>query len=109
MGNGDDKCSFCHIDDVVQGHIAAVHKGRPGERYLLTGENMSFRDVFDLAASITKTAKPRFTIPLCMVEMYGRLSVIGARITGKLPIVSPPVCTTAISVKKLVFTTTTKF
>ncbi|CAI9763649.1 unnamed protein product [Fraxinus pennsylvanica] len=90
VGKGDDKCSFCHVDDVVQGHIAAVHKGRPGERYLLTGENMSFRDVFDLAASITKTAKPRFTIPLFMVEMYGRLSVIGAQITGKLPIVSPP-------------------
>lgn len=92
MGKGNDKFSFCQVDDVVQGHIAAVDKGRPGERYLLTGENMSFRDVFDLAASITKTAKPWFTIPLSIVEVYGRLSVIGARITGKLPIVSPPVC-----------------
>ncbi|KAL2455049.1 NAD(P)-binding Rossmann-fold superfamily protein [Forsythia ovata] len=91
VGKGNDKFSFCHVDDVVQGHIDAVNKGRPGERYLLTGENMSFRDVFDLAAIITQTAKPRFTIPLFMVEVYGQLSILGSRITGKLPIVSPPI------------------
>ncbi|CAA0816870.1 NAD(P)-binding Rossmann-fold superfamily protein [Striga hermonthica] len=40
--------SFCHVDDVVQGHLAAMNKGRPGERYLLTGENASFKDTVDV-------------------------------------------------------------
>ncbi|KAL3845176.1 hypothetical protein ACJIZ3_002579 [Penstemon smallii] len=82
--------SFSHVDDVVQGHIAAMNKGRVGERYLLTGENASFKDVFDLAAIITNTGKPRFRIPLLLVEAYGWLSVLFSRITGKLPLISPP-------------------
>ncbi|EYU25405.1 hypothetical protein ABFS82_03G045300 [Erythranthe guttata] len=88
---GEEKgFSFSHVDDVVQGHIAALDKGRPGERYLLTGENASFKDVFDIAATITQTAKPRFRIPLFLIEVYGWLSVLFARITGKLPLLSPP-------------------
>lgn len=82
--------SFCHVDDVAQGHIAAINKGRVGERYLLTGENASFKDVFDLAASITHTAKPLFGLPLWLVEAYGWLSVLFSRLTGKLPLISPP-------------------
>ncbi|XP_073146310.1 uncharacterized protein [Henckelia pumila] len=72
------------------GHIAAMNKGRVGERYLLTGENASFKDVFDIAASITHTAKPLFGLPLWLVEAYGWLSVLFSRLTGKLPLISPP-------------------
>ncbi|GMP81061.1 hypothetical protein CsSME_00035905 [Camellia sinensis var. sinensis] len=38
IGYGNDKFSFSHVDDVVEGHLAALNKGRPGERYLLTGK-----------------------------------------------------------------------
>ncbi|KAK3425485.1 hypothetical protein EUGRSUZ_F02362 [Eucalyptus grandis] len=90
MGYGSDKFSFSHVEDVVQGHIAAMHRGQPGERYLLTGENASFMHVFDMAAIITGTKRPSFHIPLLMVDMYGWVSVFFSRITGKLPLVSPP-------------------
>ncbi|KAL0360815.1 UNVERIFIED_CONTAM: Anthocyanidin reductase, partial [Sesamum radiatum] len=82
--------SFCHIDDVVQGHIAAVTKGRLGERYLLTGQNASFKDVFDIAATITQTTKPGFRVPLFLIEAFAWLCVLFSRITGKLPLISPP-------------------
>ncbi|KAL6995522.1 farnesol dehydrogenase (NAD(+)) [Sarracenia purpurea var. burkii] len=91
LGNGNDKTSFSHIDDVAEGHIAALKKGQPGERYLLTGENASFMDVFDIAAAFTGTEKPRFKIPLLIIEVYGWISVLVSRITGKLPMISPPV------------------
>ncbi|GLT57878.1 hypothetical protein SLA2020_308170 [Shorea laevis] len=90
IGYGKDKYSFSHVDDVVEGHIAAMKKGQPGERYLLTGENASFMHVFDMAAVITGTSKPRFCIPLGLIELYGWLSVLISRITGKLPLISPP-------------------
>ncbi|KAL6957387.1 farnesol dehydrogenase (NAD(+)) [Sarracenia purpurea var. burkii] len=90
LGNGNDKTSFSHIDDVAEGHIAALKKGQPGERYLLTGENASFMDVFDIAAAFTGTEKPRFKIPLLIIEVYGWISVLVSRITGKLPMISPP-------------------
>lgn len=90
IGHGNDRYSFSHVDDVVEGHIAAMKRGQPGERYLLTGENASFKDVFDLAAIITKTNKPRFCIPMWVIEAYGWISVLFSRITGKLPLLSPP-------------------
>lgn len=91
IGRGLDKYSFCHIDDVVEGHIAAMNKGQAGERYLLTGENASFKHVFDIAAIITETKRPAFNIPLWLIEAYGWVSVIFSRIFGKLPLISPPV------------------
>ncbi|OIV89709.1 hypothetical protein TanjilG_30585 [Lupinus angustifolius] len=94
IGSGNDRFSFSHVDDVVDGHIAAMKKGQIGNRYLLTGENASFKQVFDMAASITDTTKPIFSIPLWMIEAYGWLSVLFARITGKLPLISPPTVNT---------------
>lgn len=90
IGKGNDKFSFSHVDDVVEGHIAAMKKGQIGERYLLTGENASFNQVFDMAAVITNTRKPMVSIPLCVIEAYGWLLVLISRITGKLPFISPP-------------------
>ncbi|WOH02871.1 hypothetical protein DCAR_0522261 [Daucus carota subsp. sativus] len=90
IGQGADKVSFSHVDDVVQGHLAALNKGRPGERYLLTGENASFMQVFDICATISGTGKPRFSIPLLVIEAYGWLSVFASKIMGTLPIISPP-------------------
>ena len=92
IGSGNDKFSFSHVDDVVEGHVAAMNKGQPGERYLLTGENASFRHVFDIAAIITETKKPMFNIPFWAIDAYGWASVMFSRITGKLPLISPPVC-----------------
>ncbi|KAE9586798.1 putative farnesol dehydrogenase (NAD(+)) [Lupinus albus] len=94
IGYGYDRFSFSHVDDVVDGHIAAMKKGQTGNRYLLTGENASFKQVFDMAAVITDTTKPIFSIPLWMIEAYGWLSVLFARITGKLPLISPPTVNT---------------
>ncbi|CAH2077054.1 unnamed protein product [Thlaspi arvense] len=90
IGYGNDRCSFSHVDDVVEGHIAAMEKGRLGERYLLTGENASFKHLFDMAALITGTKKPSFSIPLWVIDAYGWLSVLISRVTGKLPVISPP-------------------
>ncbi|KAM7278052.1 hypothetical protein ACFE04_005186 [Oxalis oulophora] len=90
IGYGNDRYSFSHVDDVAEGHIGAMNRGKLGERYLLTGENASFMNVFDTAAIITKTSKPRFCIPLGVIEVYGWVMVLISRITGKIPIISPP-------------------
>ncbi|KAK2445583.1 NAD(P)-binding Rossmann-fold superfamily protein [Trifolium repens] len=90
IGNENNKISFCHVDDVAEGHIAAMIKGQIGERYLLTGENVSFNQIFDMVAMITNTRKPLFTIPLWVLQVYGWVSVFFSPITGKLPFISPP-------------------
>ncbi|OQU93117.1 hypothetical protein SORBI_3001G479500 [Sorghum bicolor] len=90
IGHGYDRGSFSHVDDVVKGHIAAMEKGRVGERYLLTGENASFVQIFNMAANLTNTKPPKFHIPLWLLAIYGWISVFVARITGKPPLISYP-------------------
>lgn len=52
-----------HIDDVLQGHLKALERGRTGERYLLTGENLSIQRLLMLTAEIVHRKPPRWTIP----------------------------------------------
>ncbi|KAI3762936.1 hypothetical protein L1987_53378 [Smallanthus sonchifolius] len=91
IGDGNDRFSFSHVDDVTNGHVSAMEKGQQGQRYLLTGENASFMQVFDIAADITNTKRSWINIPLFVIEFYGWLSVLFCIITGKLPLISPPV------------------
>jgi dihydroflavonol-4-reductase len=52
-----------HIDDVLQGHMAALEQGRTGERYILAGENLSIPRLLALTAEIAHRRPPRWTIP----------------------------------------------
>jgi len=51
-----------HIDDVVQGHLAALDKGRRGERYILGGENITHTDLISRIASVAGVRPPRITL-----------------------------------------------
>jgi dihydroflavonol-4-reductase len=51
------------VDDVARGHILAEEKGRPGERYILAGEDWSLEEILDTLASISGRLTPRVAIP----------------------------------------------
>jgi dihydroflavonol-4-reductase len=50
--------SIVYVDDVANGIIAALEKGRPGERYILGGDNMEFKDLAALTLEILGIKKP---------------------------------------------------
>ncbi len=52
-----------HVDDVAKGTIAALEKGRPGERYILGGENLTIRQLADLTGDILGNRKWTLTFP----------------------------------------------
>ncbi|CAA6659444.1 unnamed protein product [Spirodela intermedia] len=83
----------CYVGHGRLGHLAAMNRGQVGERYLLTGENASLEQIFDLAAAITRTRRPWFHIPLWLLNVYGWISVFFSHITGKLPLISYPTVT----------------
>jgi len=52
--------TFCwaHVDDIIQGHILAMEKGRIGESYIIAGEPYKMTDAFQLASQITGKRAP---------------------------------------------------
>lgn len=56
----DGSTGFVDLRDVSDAHIAAWQQGVAGERYIIVGENLSFRELFDRIASMpgSRTGKP---------------------------------------------------
>ena len=51
---------FVDVRDVSDAHIAAWQKGKAGERYIIVGENLSFRELFGRIAAMpgSRSGKP---------------------------------------------------
>ncbi|AAM73150.1 MAG TPA: epimerase [Chlorobaculum sp.] len=48
----DGATGFVDVRDVADAHIAAWQKGKAGERYIIVGENLSFRELFERIAAL---------------------------------------------------------
>ncbi len=62
-----------HIQDVVEGHLAAALRGIPGERYILGGENLSHHEAFTILAEVVGRRPPWLKIPNWIVDPAARL------------------------------------
>jgi dihydroflavonol-4-reductase len=77
--------SIVDVDDVCQGHIGAMERGRIGERYLLGGDNLTFTQIVETMSSITGLAGPGKPVSKGLAELVGRGMEFFARITGDEP------------------------
>ena len=51
------------VRDVALGHWLAVENGRPGERYILGGENVTMKHMLGLLAELSGLSAPRVRLP----------------------------------------------
>jgi dihydroflavonol-4-reductase len=51
------------VDDVAAGHLLAMEKGRPGERYILGNQNLLLREVFEILSRLTGVKAPTLKLP----------------------------------------------
>jgi len=84
----DTGLNIVGVEDVAVGHVLAHQRGRPGEGYILGGENMSLLEIFRSLSSITGIPAPRARIPRSVLAPIAFLSEGWARITRKPPRVS---------------------
>lgn len=52
-----------HVQDVVDGHLAALEHGRCGERYILGGENLTYLQLINATAEVTGVPAPNLVLP----------------------------------------------
>ena len=76
----DTGFNVVHVDDVAEGHLQAMEIGRVGERYILGGDNLPFRDFLNLIAEAAGVAPPRFRVSPALAYPVAVLSELWARI-----------------------------
>jgi len=88
-GNGKSIGNYVYIEDVVDGHILAMEKGRTGERYLLGGSDLSFNEFFSILREITESRFFLIKIPLFMGISIAGIMLGHAKLTGRMPLITP--------------------
>jgi dihydroflavonol-4-reductase len=67
----DTILNFVDVLEVARGHLAVMEKGKPGERYILGGENLKLKEFLDRMAAITGLAAPRVKVPFPVAYVMG--------------------------------------
>ncbi len=66
--------SIVDVDDVVQGHILAMEKGQIGERYILSNENLTYKEFITMANEFSGKKPPKIKIPFLLTLITGYLA-----------------------------------
>lgn len=73
------------VDDVAQGHLLALARGRIGERYILGGENLMLRELLGEIAGLAGRRAPRVQLPVAPLIPLAHAAEAMARLTGREP------------------------
>jgi dihydroflavonol-4-reductase len=66
----DTGLNLVDVREVARGHIAALERAKPGERYILGGENLTLKQVFDKLQGITGIPGPKVKISHAVAMLY---------------------------------------
>jgi dihydroflavonol-4-reductase len=59
----DTGLNLADVKEVARGHLLAMEKAKPGERYILGGENLTLKQILDKLAAITGLPSPTLQVP----------------------------------------------
>jgi dihydroflavonol-4-reductase len=59
----DTGLNLADVKEVARGHLLAMEKARPGERYILGGENLTLKQILDKLAAMTGLPSPKTKVP----------------------------------------------
>jgi dihydroflavonol-4-reductase len=86
----DTGLTIVDVDDVANGHLLAMEKGKIGERYILGGENLSLKQVLDLLSDVSGRPQVRARIPRAVALGWAYLDTGLARLNPKhIPSATP--------------------
>ena len=79
----DAPMNFVDVEDVAAGHVLAAEHGRPGERYILGGTNMSWPSLVDRVAELSGVRYPVVVLPRQIAQLARAREALG--IPGPMP------------------------
>src|SRR5215469_11144288 len=84
----DTGLNLVHVDDVAAGHLAALDRGKIGERYILGGQNVHLSQMLGAIARLLGRRPPRVRMPRGPIVPLAIMAEGIARITGREPFVT---------------------
>ena len=82
----DTGLNLVDVKQCAVGHIAALEKGRSGERYILGGENLTLKQILDKLSAITGLPSPKIRVPYVLALATGVVDeLVTGRIRGREP------------------------
>ena len=84
----DTGLNLVHVDDVAEGHLLALERGRIGERYVLGGQDASLRALLAEIAALTGRKAPALALPRAPLYPLAYVAEGVARLTGKEPMLT---------------------
>jgi dihydroflavonol-4-reductase len=82
----DTGLNLVDVDEVARMHVVAVERGRPGQRYILGGENLSLKQILDKMSAITGLPSPTMKVPHSVAMAFAFFDeTITGRLRGKEP------------------------
>jgi len=85
----DSKANYSFIDDVVRGHLLAMEKGSSCERYILGGENVSYRRFIEIFKKISGTRKMVIRVPSWLLRSWGFIEMMRGKFSDHDPVLTP--------------------
>jgi len=86
----DTGLTIVDVDDVAEGHMLAMEKGKIGERYILGGENLLLKQVLDLLSEVSGRPEVRLRIPHAVALAWAYVDTWFARLDSKhIPAATP--------------------
>ena len=94
------------VRECARGHVAALEKGRTGERYILGGEDLTLKRILDKLGQITGLPSPKVKLPYLFAFAAG---VVDEVITGMIRRREPRATVDAVRMgKKKMFASSAK-
>jgi dihydroflavonol-4-reductase len=84
----DTGLNLVHVDDVAQGHLLALDKGRIGQTYILGGEDVRLKEMLAVICPLAGRRPPRVRLPRAPLYPLAWCSEAVARVTGKEPMLT---------------------
>jgi dihydroflavonol-4-reductase len=102
----DTGLNLVDVAAVARGQVAALEKGRRGERYILGGENLTLKQILDKLGAITGLPSPRVKLPYAVAMATG---ILDTAVTGLLLRREPRVTVDAVRMgRKKMFVSSAK-
>lgn len=80
--------NFVHVRDVARAMILALEKGIKGECYILGGQNLTYKELFTMAARAAGIKPPLLVLPRAAILLFGAAGSAYEKLTGKQPLMN---------------------